>query len=355
MKKNPLFWLPALVGTLLTIALIFVSLSSFFSSKEYQNYTEKPKISETQKAIELAYKTRKKSDIVKAQTYVNALNEEDQKVYSDKVLKLEQAVNNFNKINNLLEKLKNNITEQILKEAKKTIDILNDPYFKNEKKQFSTILNDFEIKYKNQYKGKKLIALTFDDGPNPNTTPKLLEILESKKIPVTFFALGENAQQYPEIIAQEAKNGHEVASHTWDHKDLQTLSIEEQKKEILNANKFINKITGQNISLYRPPYGSYNDNVLKITPLTIINWSVDTNDWKYNTSEPVIENALNYAYDGSIILMHDIHPWSVEAVPQIIDSLHQKGYTFVTVSSLIEIYNDKIKPQSVYFDNKCQN
>lgn len=355
MKKNPLFWLPALVGILLTIALIFISLSSFFSSKEYQNCTEKPKIFETQKAIELAYKTRKKSDIVKAQTYVNALNKENQKIYSEKILKLEQGVNTFNKINDLLEKLKNNITEQILKEAKKAIDGLNDPSFKNEKKQFSTILNDFEMKYKNQYKGKKLIALTFDDGPNPITTPQLLEILESKKVPATFFALGENAQKYPDIIKQEAKNGHEVASHTWDHKDLQMLSVEDQKKEILNANQLVNKITGQDISLYRPPYGSYNDNILKITPLTIVNWSVDTNDWRYNTSEPVIENALNYAYDGSIILMHDIHPWSIKAVPQIIDGLQQKGYTFVTVTSLIEIYNDKLKPQSVYFDNKLQN
>ncbi|WP_242359674.1 polysaccharide deacetylase family protein [Lactococcus petauri] len=350
MKKNPLFWLPAVIGTLLSVALIVIGLSSFSSSKSYQKCTENPKITETKKAIDLAYKTRKKSDITKAQTYVNALNKENQKIYSDKVSKIEQDVEELNKINKFLNKLKNNITEQNLKEAKKAIDTLKDPYFNNEKNKFLNILNNFEKKYKNQFKGKKLIALTFDDGPNPTTTPQLLDILESKKVPVTFFALGENAQQYPEIIAQEAKNGHEVASHTWDHKDLQTLSREEQKKEILNANQLINKITGQDVSLYRPPYGSYNEDILKLTSLTIVNWSVDTNDWRYNTSEPVIENALNYVYDGSIILLHDIHPWSVEAVPQIIDTLHQQGYTFVTVSTLIETHYGKIKPQTAYFE-----
>lgn len=348
MKKNPLFWLPAFVGLLLSTALIVIVLSS--SSKEYQKYTEKPKISEAKKAIDLAYNTRQERDIIKAQIYVNALNKEDQKVYSDKISEIEQGVNKLNKINESLYRLKNNITEQNLKAFKNVINALNNSCFKKDKKKYLNIFSDFEKKYEDRFKGKKLIALTFDDGPNPTTTPQLLEILESKKVPVTFFALGENAQKYPDIIKQEAKNGHEVASHTWDHKDLQRLSVEEQKKEILNANQLINKITGQDISLYRPPYGSYNDNILKVTPLTIVNWSVDTNDWRYNTSEPVIENALNYAYDGSIILMHDIHSWSVEAVPQIIDDLHKQGYTFVTVSTLIEIHSGKITPQTAYFE-----
>lgn len=348
MKKNFVFWLPAFVGTLILLPLLFIGMSSFYSSKE--NCNENTKISEVKKAINLAYKTMKKSDIVKAQISANALNKENKKIYSEKISKIAKNVNKIAKIEKCLNKLKVKITEQNLTETKKNIDTLNDSYFKTKKNQFLNILNDYNKKYENQFKEKKLIALTFDDGPNPNTTPQLLNILKEKKVPVTFFALGENVQQYPKIIERESKDGHEVASHTWDHKNLQNLSTEEQKKEILNANQLVNKITGQNISLYRPPYGSFNDNILKITPCTIVNWSVDTNDWRYNTSKPVIENALNYAYDGSIILMHDIHSWSVEAVPQIIDGLHQKGYTFVTVSTLLKVKHGSIKPQTAYFE-----
>ncbi|WP_285015857.1 polysaccharide deacetylase family protein [Lactococcus garvieae] len=350
MKKNPLFWLPAIISTFLSITLLFIGLFSFCSSKEYQKNVEANKVSEAKKAINSAYKTRKKSDVIKAQTYVNALNSSNRKLYSDQVSKIEDAINKINKINEEISELEKNNTEQNLEKTKRTIYTLNDPYFKKEKNFFLKTIDDYNKKYENQFKNKKLIALTFDDGPNPNNTPQLLKILEAKKVPVTFFALGENAQQYPDIISEQAQLGHEVASHTWDHSDLQTLSTEDQRKEILDANQLINKITRQNVTLYRPPYGSYNDSILKQTQLSIVNWSVDTNDWRYKTSEPVIENAVNYAYDGAIILMHDIHPWSVEAVPQIIDSLHQKGYTFVTVSTLLKVKHGNIKPQSVYFD-----
>lgn len=350
MKKNLLFWLPAIIGTSLSIVLLLIGTLNYCNSDQYKKYIEANRIDEVEKAIDSIYKTRKSCDILKALTYANNLNKEDQKEYTEKIAKIENDINKINRINKSFNKLKKDTTLRNLAEAQKAIDDLNDNYFKKEKVQFIKRLNDYNNEYENKYKKKKLIALTFDDGPNPTTTPQLLKILETKNIPVTFFALGENAQEYPDIIAQEAKNDHEVASHTWDHKDLQTLSEEEQKNEILNANQLINKITGQNISLYRPPYGSYNDNILKQTQLTVVNWSVDTNDWRYNNSEPVIENAVNYAYDGAIILMHDIHPWSVEAVPKVIDRLHQEGYTFVTVSTLLKVKHGSIKAQSAYFD-----
>lgn len=351
MKKPFLFWLPAFMGIVLSILLIFIGMSSYRSSKEYKNSIEIKKISKVQKALQVAYHTRKKTDLTEIQLFINDLdNGKDKIKYSKKLSSLEAGITQIKQIDTTLNNLKNKFTEQKSKEVQKLIDDLTDETFQKDKKQFLKTLNTYKKDYFNKLKYKKVVALTFDDGPNPETTPLLLEILEKKNVPATFFALGENAQANPNIIKEEAQKGHEVASHTWDHSDLKTLSVTEQRKEILNANQTINQLTGQNITLYRPPYGSYDNAILQATPLTVVNWSVDTNDWRYRTSEPVVENALTYTYDGAIILMHDIHPWSVNAVPQIIDSLRQEGYDFVTVSTLLNIKNGEIKPQTAYFD-----
>lgn len=128
-----------------------------------------------------------------------------------------------------------------------------------------------------------------------------------------------------------------------------TLSPDQQKQEIESANQLINKITGKNVTLFRPPYGSYNKSVLSQTNLSAVNWTVDTNDWRYRTSAPVVQNVSTYAHDGAIILMHDIHQWSVNAVPQIIKNLKAQGYTFVTVSTLLTVQDGGAKAQQVYF------
>lgn len=151
------------------------------------------------------------------------------------------------------------------------------------------------------------------------------------------------------MVKLEADLGNEVATHTWNHYDLTKLPIEEQKKEIINANNLINQITGKHNTLFRPPYGSYNDSLLAQTALTAVNWSIDTNDWRCNSAYPIIDGVNRYIHDGAIILMYDIHPWSVEAVPQIIKNLKQQGYNFVTVSTLIRIQEGKIQPHEVYF------
>ncbi|WP_337970384.1 polysaccharide deacetylase family protein, partial [Virgibacillus salexigens] len=117
---------------------------------------------------------------------------------------------------------------------------------------------------------------------------------------------------------------------------------------IESANQLINKITGKNVTLFRPPYGSYNKSVLRQTNLSAVNWTVDTNDWRYRTSAPVVQNVSTYAHDGAIILMHDIHQWSVDAVPQIIKNLKAQGYTFVTVSTLLTVQDGGAKAQQVY-------
>lgn len=357
MKRNPLFWLPALIGVLSLMTLVFLTLNSFCSSSKYKEYIEKNRMRDAQNAINLVCKTRKKSDITKAQMTINALNDSDKKKLSKILSNLEYYFEKAKTVETNLNQLKNKVTEQNLEKTKHSLkaltspEILQDPHIQKENKNLEKILNAYYKQYENKLKNKKLIALTFDDGPNPDTTPQLLDILDTKKIPVTFFALGENAQKYPEIIAKEAQKGHEVASHTWDHSDLKTLTKGKQKEEILKANQLINKITGQDITLFRPPYGSYDQSTLQLTPLTAVLWSVDTNDWQYNNSTPVIQNAISSTYNGAILLLHDIHPWSVEAVPTIIDELSQEGYTFVTVSTLLKLQNNNsIKPHTAYFD-----
>lgn len=350
-RTNILFWIPAFIGIISFIALFLIALLSFCSSGRYKEYIEKERILDAQNAIHRAYKTKQKCDITRAQTYINALNDSDMKKFSKKLSSLSNDIEKLNNIQKNINQLKQNITKKNLENTQKSINCLNASYVQNDKKKFQKLLEEYYKKYEAQFKDKKIIALTFDDGPNPDTTPQLLDILEEKKISVTFFALGENAQKHPEIISQEAQKGHEVASHTWSHSDLKTLSKQEQKKEIMSANQFINKITGQNVTLFRPPYGSYDDNILSVTPLTAVNWSVDTNDWRYTSSDPVVQNAVTYAYDGSILLMHDIHPWSVEAVSKIIDKLSQEGYIFVTVSTLLKLQNNgNIQPHTAYFD-----
>jgi len=196
---------------------------------------------------------------------------------------------------------------------------------------------------------KKLIALTFDDGPNPATTPLLLNELQKENVKVTFFSLGQNIQANPDIIKREAKEGNEIASHTWDHKDLTTLSPSQQLDEITGTQKLIKQLTGQDNHFFRPPYGSINNSALNVSDNAAILWSIDTRDWaRTNDVSGTVQAAVSLAHPGAIIIMHDIHLWSVQAVPQIIKTLKSQGYTFVTVSQLLQEENGAIQTHKVY-------
>lgn len=139
-----------------------------------------------------------------------------------------------------------------------------------------------------------------------------------------------------------------MGSHTWDHEDLLTCTPKEQKEEIERASNLIGQISGQKQTLFRPPYGNFNKEILSLTNLSAINWSVDTSDWRYSSSDPVVQNVLAYAHEGAIILLHDIHSWSVDAVPEIINELKKENYKFVTVSELLK-KEGGIKKQQVYY------
>jgi len=198
--------------------------------------------------------------------------------------------------------------------------------------------------------GKKLVALTFDDGPSPDTTPRLLDILQEKDVPATFFSLGNMARTNPDIIKRAKKEGHEIASHTLSHQNLIRLPAAAIQADIDEARAIIKSITGHSPHYTRPPYGNINDNVRAAVGTPMILWSVDTEDWKTKTTESIVSITMSEVHDGAIILMHDIHPTSVDAVPTLIDTLRKEGYEFVTISELTEIRGVKLENGQVYYN-----
>ena len=181
------------------------------------------------------------------------------------------------------------------------------------------------------------VALTFDDGPG-DQTDRLLAALREKGVRATFFTIGKNVKANPGIVKKEAAEGHSVGNHSWDHPQLTKLTPEELRKELKNTSDSIVEAGAPAPVLMRPPYGSSNADVLKAigeNGMAETRWDVDTEDWKNKNAAVTTQRALAGARPGSVILMHDIHASSVDAVPGLIDQLKAKGYTLVTVPQLM--------------------
>lgn len=191
--------------------------------------------------------------------------------------------------------------------------------------------------------GKKQVALTYDDGPNPNLTPKLMEWLKANNVPATFFVQGIMVKTHPELTKKLASEGFELANHTYSHPDLRKQSPEKITDELQNTHDLVKDATGIDMRLMRPPYGAHNAKVNQICEklgYKIINWDVDTEDWRNRSAEAMIQTIMSKAGDGSIILMHDrLHKGKdtvLETTKAVVPLLRAKGYTFVTVGELLE-------------------
>lgn len=183
---------------------------------------------------------------------------------------------------------------------------------------------------------QKMIAFTFDDGPDPNNTLRLLEMLAKEDVPATFFLIGQNVEMYPNIVKAIEKAGHEIGNHSYNHRDLTTLSQEEMVNEITKTDQAIENITGKRPKYFRPPYGSVNQTVADAVNRPIIQWSVDSEDWQSKNTSLIIERVTASATEGAIVLLHDIHQTTVDAVPELIKQLKESGYTFVTLDTLLD-------------------
>ena len=179
----------------------------------------------------------------------------------------------------------------------------------------------------------KCVALTFDDGPGEHTE-ELLDHLAGYDAKATFYVLGSLVKEFPEIVERTAAEGHEVANHTWAHADLTGLSADGVRKDLERTDKAIEQITGQVPVTMRPPYGSLNATVREASSHPLILWDVDTMDWQSRDTKAVTRHALKESQPGSVVLFHDIHKTSVDAVPEVLEGLHRQGYHFVTVKEM---------------------
>jgi peptidoglycan/xylan/chitin deacetylase (PgdA/CDA1 family) len=199
-----------------------------------------------------------------------------------------------------------------------------------------------------QLAGKKLVALTFDDGPHPTNTSNLLDILKQEDVQATFFVLGTRVDYYGDIVRRAYQDGHQIASHTRNHKDLTKLSAADRGREINSTIASIEGTIGVKPTAMRPPYGALNEAVKADAGMALVLWSVDPEDWKYRDADTVYNHVMSRTRDGSIVLLHDIHATTVQAAAKIVPALKAEGYTMVTVDQLIKARGGNLNPGTVY-------
>ncbi|WP_293964581.1 peptidoglycan-N-acetylglucosamine deacetylase PgdA [Streptococcus sp.] len=215
--------------------------------------------------------------------------------------------------------------------------------------QSSYLLDKDAELYKAYYekKNRKVVALTFDDGPNPATTNQALDTLSKYGIKATFFVLGKNVSGNEEILKRMKADGHVIGNHSWSHPILSQLSLDEAKKQITDTEDVLTKVLGSSSKLMRPPYGAITDDIRNSLDLIFIMWDVDSLDWKNKNEASILTEIQREVKNGSIILMHDIHAETVHALPKVIDYLKGQGYDFVTVPDLLD---SRLKAHQLYYD-----
>lgn len=180
------------------------------------------------------------------------------------------------------------------------------------------------------------VAITFDDGPDPSTTPLLLDILQRKEVPATFFVIGRNGDKHPDILRRMLAEGHVLGNHTQNHPNMTKLSSARLRREIEQVNALIESVGGRP-DLLRPPYGSSNRTVRRCIEeygMRMVGWTVDPEDWKVRNSQRIVQRAMEQVRGGGIILLHDIYPTTVAAVDTLIDELRGCGYEIVPLEEL---------------------
>ncbi len=223
-------------------------------------------------------------------------------------------------------------------------------YLIMEKNRFITVvllglcLFTFIIWYEGQYTApvstesySKVVAITFDDGPNWSTTTALLDGLRERGVRATFFIVGERIKGNEDLILRMKEEGHLIGNHSYSHTDLTKASEEQFMNEINETNRLIEEITGEPVKFIRPPCGYWNDELADKVDMTAVLWNVDPLDWCTDDVGVVVGRVMDDVEDGDIILFHDIYGSSVTAALEVIDQLADRGFVFVTVEELLDI------------------
>lgn len=204
-----------------------------------------------------------------------------------------------------------------------------------EKKEETNLIN-YETVNKTIDSNKPIIALTFDDGPS-KYTKQIIDLLKKYNCNATFFVLGNKVKIYKDTIKESISNGNEIGNHSYNHKWLSRLKIEDIKEQINKTQDILKEEVNYTPILLRPTYGSVNKKIRNNTNLEIVLWNVDTLDWKIKSSKKIADRSLSQIKDRSIILMHDTHERTYEALKIMIPKLIDEGYQFVTISELNKI------------------
>ena len=206
---------------------------------------------------------------------------------------------------------------------------------------------DEDGKY-DETKQRPMIALTFDDGPG-EYTEELINCLVENNAKATFFMLGQNVEAYPEIAKELSDAGMELGNHSYSHPDLVTIGAEAAAQQVSNTDAALKAATGFEATVMRPPGGSFNDSVKAAINHPLIIWSIDTRDWATKSEDQTYQVVMDNAQDGSVVLMHDIHEWSVKAAIRMIPDLIAKGFKLVTISELAEAKGETLQNGAAYY------
>jgi len=216
------------------------------------------------------------------------------------------------------------------------------PAMRNPSMSLSSDLSNVKgISYSQVKTNQPYIAITFDDGPHPKNTPRLLDMLRKRNIKATFYVVGKNVNQYPNIVRRIVSEGHEIGSHSWSHPNFAKMSDSAVREELTKTQNAIISASGVKPRTLRPPYGSLRSSqrawIYKEFGYRTILWSVDPMDWKRPGPSVVTSRILRQTHNGSIVLAHDLHKSTVDAMPATLDGLLRRGFKFVTVSQLIAL------------------
>ena len=201
---------------------------------------------------------------------------------------------------------------------------------------------DMDVVFTKSREPTKKIALTFDDGPHPRYTERILRVLEKYNVKATFFVIGVNIQNYPEPLKKIYAAGHEVGNHTFHHDNQKDLSSDNALSEMKACEQIIFDTIGTKPTVFRPPRGACNSDVILAAQdlgYSVILWSIDTLDWKGTSSGCIVSTINNNICGGDIVLMHDytcMNNTTSDALEIVIPKLLSQGYQFVTVSELIK-------------------
>lgn len=182
---------------------------------------------------------------------------------------------------------------------------------------------------------RKRVALTFDDGPHPKVTEQILAILDEFDAKATFFMIGNKIDQYPDITQDVKNRGHEIGNHTWTHPVLTKLPIEEVKDEFNKTENMIVDTIGEHSTVFRPPFGATNDEIKALFPMSSVNWSLDTLDWKHRNPQQTLQIVKANMHNNAVVLMHDIHQPTADGLRAVMQFLQDEGYEFLTVSEVL--------------------